>query len=246
MASLTLHWYYLGQEDVVALSGPSPDRVAVFVHGYGVKWPSKGLFTDVAASLAQLGVACVLFDLSDYSDSGDASFLPLGEQQDRLRQVLLLVRERYPAADLDIVAHSLGCAVTVTSYKTIAPMVDNVVLLAPAVGSPGSRIYEGMMAKEGAQQDGEGNVSFPRRDGTTSSFSRRYVSEFSLDLDTVYKEQLTSIKNLSIILAEGDDRTNRQLQIFDDNGAVTLPGSDHNFNSSSRVDITTRLASLFN
>ncbi|MEM6998031.1 MAG: alpha/beta fold hydrolase [Patescibacteria group bacterium] len=242
--NLDLHWYYGDQADVAQLSS-APDRIVIYTHGYGVKWHSKRLFSDIAGHLAKQNIASALFNLSDYDDKGNATFLPLSDQQERLRSVLLRVKELYPIAEVTILGHSMGCGVIMTAYEMLDQMVDRYILLAPAVGAPGPRIYEGMSVREGAEVHEDGSVSFPRKDGTTSTFSHRYVQEFSADFDEAYNQHLPQVKDLHIILAEADQRSEQQMKTFMDNGAVILEGSDHNFENDGHRAVSRSILGVF-
>lgn len=240
MPTTSIHWYGPGFEDANYPSS-SPDHVVMFVHGWGVKWPSKGLFVDIARALSHRGITSALFDLSNFDGNGNATFLPLTDQQDRIRNVELYIRELFPSARISVIAHSMGCRVMSTLLPQMAPRLQHCVLLAPAVGTASPRLKQRMLRHPGSYELPDGSIVYKRKDGTESSISNRYLEEFNKNWDEIYKSNLTS-KNYSIILAESDHREEPQEELMASLGAETLPGSDHNFTGEPRRQLVDMIA----
>lgn len=227
-----LHWY-----------GPTnPRHTVVFVHGFGVRWHSKHLFSDIAESLASSNIRSVLFDLSDYDEDGNSTLLPLTDQQDRLRSVIAKVQEMHPAVDLSIVAHSMGCGVVGTLLLELRLMVNKFIMLAPAVGSPGPTIKAHILEREGAYEDESGGVHFTRKSGATTNFDYRYAKEFGCNFNEIYAKSFPAVEDkLYIFLAEKDKRSIEDQLLFKGHGGYEISGSDHNFKDIYRDRITLKV-----
>ncbi|MCA9349133.1 hypothetical protein KC878_03240 [Candidatus Saccharibacteria bacterium] len=234
-----IHWFGPGYDDAHYPDG-QPETVIVYVHGWGVKWPSKGLFVDIARYLATKGHTSALFDMSDFDAGGNATFLPLTDQQDRLRAVIGLVQSIYPGVKIAFVAHSLGCRVLASLYPELERLIYKAFFLAPAVGMRHGGFMNYMARKHNAWQDADG-LKFYRKDGTISLVPNRFMQEFDRDWDTIYERELHKPNN-TIILAESDARTADQDKMLAACGAITLQASDHNFTGSSRASLAELIA----
>ena len=136
---VNLHWF-----------GPRPaQRVVIYVHGFAVNWTSKGLFTDLGEELATQGLSSVLFNLSDYDQADNATYLPLLDQQKRLQEVTETVTELEPTAEVNLIAHSLGCGLVATMSDEWAATLSKVLLLAPGSDRPGPSIKQHILARPG-------------------------------------------------------------------------------------------------
>ena len=221
-----LHWF-----------GPQPaSQLVIFVHGFAVNWTSKRLFTDLAEFLADKGITSVLFDLSDYDKSGNATYLNLNDQQDRLNQVYKSVRQASPTAAIKLVAHSLGCGLVASVRADWLMDLQSVLLLAPASNRPGPSIKQHILDRPGTITDGD-KISFVRANGLNNNFDQAYVNQLDIDLDELYQKQWPQLTNLAIILAASDRYQASTQQLFKDNKAQTLADSDHNFTGKYRSQI---------
>ena len=228
-----LHWF-----------GPKPAKqVVIFVHGFAVDWTSKGLFSDLAEHLAHQGLSSVLFDLSDYDQDDNATYLPLLDQQKRLRAVSEIVAQQQATAELNLVAHSLGCGLVASMNQQWATALNKVLLLAPGADRPGSRIKQQILNRPDALTKAD-KISFVRSNGSRNSFDQTYVQQLDIDFSDLYKKQWPKLKHLNIIVADSDQYPPAVKQLFDQYRAVTVTGSDHNFSHNSRPELL-RLASSF-
>lgn len=238
-----IHWYGPGYDDAHHPGDDSSD-VVIFIHGWGVKWPSKGTFVDIARHLSTQGVTSALFDLNDYAPNGDAQFLPLTDQQDRVRYVERYIRELFPSARLSIIAHSMGCRVLTTLIPELQNRIHNFVFLAPAVGRANKGMKNYILRHPGSFEAADGGVHLKRKDGTISHVSKRYLDEFNKDWDTLYLQNLRFIKP-HIYLAETDHRNPEQTAMLESFGAHIITGSDHNFTGPSRASLLQALTVHF-
>lgn len=217
-------------------------QAVIYVHGFAVNYTSKGMFTDLADHLSDQDLASILFDLSDFDRERNAAFLPLSDQQRRLREVYGTVKAEVDRVSL--IAHSLGCGVAATLLPELE--LDKVLLLAPAGDRHGPRIKDRLFKHHGAWTDEDGLMRFKRKNGTITSFSKRYVDEFDIEFSRVYRDNLSQVKDLKICLAESDELTPAMEKVFAKYDTVCLPGSDHNFTGESRQRLLELAAEFLN
>lgn len=209
------------------------EEIVIFVHGFGVKRDSRGMYSDVAAALPE-HFGYVLFDL--YEVSGDVvSITPPEEQARRLRAVIDFVRADAPTAKVHLIAHSMGCPISTLAE----PLEANTVLfLAPAAKfSGGTQKY--FERYPGAKMVDD-VLQIPRKDGTTTKIPNSFFSELKgLDAQGLMVD-FAAKKPLTVIRATEDgvitDITYEQLEASDNITIVDLP-ADHNFLGETRQQL---------
>lgn len=121
---LRLHiWPAQGEEDLIIVA----------VHGYGDHATST--YEDAAALWAENGATVYAYDQRGFGRNRSRGSWP-GPQMliDDLAQVLETVADRHPRTPLVLVGHSMGGGVSLATVgEGLAPQVDALVLLAPAV-----------------------------------------------------------------------------------------------------------------
>ena len=214
-----LHWF--GSQD--------PEHLLIYVHGWGVNWTSKDLFTDLAENLADQEISSVLFDLSDY-EQGNINLLPLSQQIERLGIVVNHCRQVRPQAKLSILAHSLGCIVGTSYLKEVDDFTGKFIMLAPAGSNPGKSLRTTLLNYFGATELDDGTIEIIRKSGRRTTCPVAYLKEFQLDVMGLYKDVLPKLADYSMILAEGDRE--RHITVWPDllGFDAEVLEDDHNFN----------------
>ena len=229
-----LHWF-----------GPRPaTQLVIYVHGFAVDWTSKGLFTDLAEHLATQKLTSVLFDLSDYDQKGNATYLPLVNQQQRLQLVTETITKAEPTAQINIIAHSMGCGVVASMSDAWLAAFNKVVFLAPGSDKAGSRIKHHILERPDATTEAD-KISFVRSNGKLNSFSETYVQQFDISFSDLYKQQWPTLKHLKVILAASDKYQPTLKELFNRYKATTIDDSDHNFSAGSRRDLIRLSGQIF-
>lgn len=207
--------------------------VYIFVHGFGVKWHSKQLFSDISDKLLAHGYQSAMFNLSDYDDVGNSYLLPLPVQQNRLRDIIVDVKLKYPQSKYVIVGHSLGCGVISSAIDSqiIEPEdYRKIIFLAPAMLAPGQRIYQHLKSSKDLREDDSHNFEFDRKDGTKTHFSIDYVHSLEQPFIDIYQKVWPSIANkIKVITAEKDFVVPDQDQLLAKFDHTQVPEADHNF-----------------
>lgn len=230
----TLHWF----------GNKAANQLIVYLHGFAVNWTSKKMFTDVATALAEAGQTSVLFDISDYDQQGNASYLSLSAQRARVAAVAADLRRRNPQAKISLIAHSLGCILTTSLGQDLLLGFEKILLLAPAGNRPGPRIEAEIRARPDASRNGN-QTSFIRKNGVSNTFSQAYIKELDIDVIALYKKHWPLMPNLRVILAAGDQYPAQLRQLLDLHRAETLADSDHNFTGVSRTLLSDRVKAFF-
>lgn len=207
--------------------------IVIFVHGFGVRWDSRGMFTDIMNALpSDWGSA--LFDL--YKINKDHTYVTtFDDQVVKLKEVYSTVSTKHPESKIHVIAHSMGCIVTAVANLDVR---GSIILLAPPEIF-GTRLEEYFSSVPGSKQAGN-YLIVPRKDGTTTHIP----SKFFRSLDNVNPEEAMALlgekHELAILQTTNDEvigkttysklRNNPQIKI------TKLP-ADHNFTNTFRSEL---------
>lgn len=206
------------------------DEIVVFVHGFGVKRDSRGMYTDIANALPD-HFGSVLFDL--YRIEGeDVHITSPSEQLQRIRDVISFVRQAKPDAKLHLIAHSMGCPISALANVS---GIETVIFLAPAAKfSGGTQKYFERYPNARMEND---TLIIPRKDGTLTNIPMSFFDELKeLDAQGLMVEYAAT-RPLTVIRATEDgvlaDISYEQLEASEDIQIVDIP-ANHNFEGESR------------
>ncbi len=218
----------------------STTDIVVFVHGFGVRWDSRGMFTDIQASLPKRW-GSVLFDF--YKIEGhDAYITPIQEQIEHLQAVLYEASQRCPDAKIHVIAHSMGCIIAALTEPEIS---GKVIFLAPPE-SFGTRMEKYFKKYPGAML-AKDELSIPRKDGTTTHVPLNFF------------EQTAAIDAEGAMYAYGKQRSIYLVQTTEDevisetqyeklqtceNIHIQKIAADHNFTKNHRREIIALLHNI--
>ncbi|MFA9262696.1 MAG: hypothetical protein ACEQSB_05135 [Undibacterium sp.] len=218
----------------------SSQRVIVFSHGFGVERDARGLFTDVASVFPK--AKSVLFDYNIPDRAENTLFVrPLSEQKDILLTEIATVKEKFPSARIDIVAHSLG-SIVVALAQPIG--IRKVTLLAPPFGLRSSSL-ERFAGRPGSVIDPDGLSRLARRDGSftlvPAAFWKERESINPLPLFNSLAEQtellIIRAKQDAVVSYADASLLSPKIQIIDIDG-------DHDFCFEYRKELLTTLKNL--
>ncbi len=216
------------------------EDIVVFVHGFGVRWDSRGMFKDIQESLPE-NWGSVLFDLYDVKGK-NVYVASVDEQARHLRQVLSEVSASYPMATIHIIAHSKGCIITSLGNPDTQ---GNIILLSPPekFGTDMQTYFERYPGAE--KKDTE--IVVPRKDGTVTHIPNTYFSEASKINAQELLLQLSKKCKFVIIQTTDDevigDTTYDRLLNNDRINIVALK-SDHNFTGEHRKELIDTIKEL--
>ena len=215
--------------DMVAYGDLLSKQVIVYVHGFGVKYDSKGLFSGLANILASKGHRSVLFDLTDYDEDDNIHLVPLGQQVDRLSRVVSQIRE--PDLDLVILAHSLGCLVTAHYLLNHQPNAARVFLLDPATHNQiGPSMKAGYRRRPNVKPTTAG-LEMTRDSGRLTSIGHDYFHDLSFETADLYHRLVGVYKDHLTVVWAGEGKHSLQKRVnFDGAEELVVDGADHNFN----------------
>ncbi len=216
--------------DLVAYGDLLAKRVIVYVHGFGVKYDSKGLFSGLANILASRGCRSVLFDLADYDEDDNIHLLPLSQQVDRLGRVVNQVWE--PGLDLVLLAHSMGCLATAQYLLNHQPDAGRVFLLAPATYNQiGPAMEAGYRRRPNVRSTADG-LELTRPSGRLTRIGHDYFHDLGFETADLYQRLVGTYKDHLTVVWAGEEQPSRRGRVnFDGAEELVIDGADHNFNN---------------
>lgn len=204
--------------------------IVIFVHGFGVQWDSRGMFSDIAAGLPpQFGT--ILFDL--YKTEGqDVYVTSVAAQVVRVQQIVNDITDRFPDTKIHLIAHSKGCIVT--SLAQIAVNGKILFLAPPEIF--GTRLQTYFERYPGATKT-DTEFIIPRKDGTITHIPIDYFKQsMAIDAEGVMAG-LAKTQRIVLIRTLADEvigettykrlRENTNIEIQD-------LEADHNFTGETR------------
>ena len=207
--------------------------IVIFIHGFGVRWDARGVYTDIVEKLPK-DFGSVLFDLYDTSDK-DVYIMPIAEQVKRVKTMVQNIMKLHPHATVHLIAHSKGCIITSLSKIVVS---GKVFFLAPPE-SFGTRLETYFKGYPGAKEE-NGVLIIPRKDGTRTHIPETYFSESkAIDaencMNTYAKAQ--KIHLLQTTMDEVIGNTTYSLLSQNSNVSITQIAADHNFTGTHRKEL---------
>lgn len=209
-------------------------RAVVFVHGFGVKRDSRGLFTQIGEALNDKYLV-VRFDLVEILQSENATkVFPISTQAQMLKQVIVYVKNELGCRKIDIIAHSLGCLVT----GWLSPNnISKSILLASPVEPPYARMKAYFELRADTEFNEEGTSRIKRSDGSWTLVDQGFWRDIkSIDPAMIYTE-LAVKTDLYFVRAMQDqvitENNYDEIKAIVDLSYIELNG-DHNFSNDDR------------
>lgn len=214
--------------------------IVVFVHGFGVRYDSRGMFTDLEENLPK-DWGYVLFDL--YEVSGNAVYVTqISDQIKKLNKVIDDVKDEFKSAKIHVIAHSKGCVVTALAMPKVE---GKIVLLAPPE-TFGKNLQDYFEKYPGAKKTNDCLI-IPRKDGTITHISDKYFQE-SMQIQP--DEEILKLSNQRkvIIFQTTEDEviglTSYSKLQGNSNIKIIPIKSDHNFTGDNRRRLINQLKEL--
>ena len=222
----------------VEITGTSHARTAlIFVHGFGVKRDSRGMFTEIEASLANTMLS-VRAEFSEvFPDSCNA--LAFSIQRQRLGIITDYVQDKLNIDKFIYIGHSQGCL----TIGLEQPRDSQIILLAPPVESP----FEAFIrtpgwCQRGSQLDIQGYSRLQRSD-LVINVNPIFWDEFKqIDAKSTYSI-LNQQNEVTMIFGGNDDVLGKQAYLPEIK-AYTIEDADHDFTGCSRNELLRIIAQL--
>jgi len=216
------------------------NNIVVFVHGFGVRWDSRGMFTEIKDSLPN-DWGYVLFDFYDVSGE-DVYIASISQQLKLLNEILNEVSSENNAARIHIIAHSKGCVVTALAM----PKIDGKVILLAPPETFGKNLQDYFEKYPGVQR-AKNEIIIPRKDGTITHIPNSYFKE-SLQIQPEEEILKLSKQSKVIIFQTTEDEVIGQtsytkLQSIPNIEIIPII-SDHNFTGDYRKHLIKQLKDL--
>lgn len=218
----------------------SPKSIIIFVHGFGVRYDSRGMFTDIKESLPK-DWGFVLFDLYEVSGN-DVYVTQISEQMKKLNKVIDSVKDEFKSANIHIIAHSKGCIVTALAM----PKVDGrIVLLSPP--ETFSKNLQNYFKKHPGAKKTKDSLIIPRKDGTVTHIPNKYFKESMQIQPEEVILKLSKQKKVTIFQTTEDEvigQTSYSKLQGNHNIEIIPIKSDHNFTGDNRRQLINQLKEL--
>lgn len=208
-------------------------NIIIFVHGFGVRYDSRGMFTEIKDSLPE-NWGSVLFDFN-IVERKNVIVPTLPEQVSRLKNIYRNVNNQYPSAAVHIIAHSQGCVITALSA------INNIgtsILLAPPE-TMGEKIERYFKSQPGVTTMNS-QLIVPRKDGSTTFIPVDYFRNHDLEHAEDNIVQYGNLRPLNVVQTTEDEVLgNTQYAKLSTNPSIhiTTMASDHNFTGESRATL---------
>ncbi|MCA9342646.1 alpha/beta hydrolase [Candidatus Saccharibacteria bacterium] len=215
--------------------------IVIFVHGFGVRWDSRGMFTDIKKYLPPEW-GSVLFDLYEVKNN-EVYVSSYKDQIEQLNKIIDKVSKNNPNIKIHIIAHSMGC--TITASAEVSAANGKIIFLAPA------ELFGSKMEKYFEEYPGviknDKELIIHRKDGTKTHIPIGFFSEIR-NIDP-QEEILKLSKNhmIDIVQTKKDEvigETAYKDLRNSDNISFQSIESDHNFTGANREKLLTKVGEM--
>ena len=211
----------------------------IFVHGFGVRKDSRGMFTDIVDSLESAEFQSVLFDLTELGADGNIVVQDFSEQARRLTGVW---ERESDGSELFIVAHSQGCLITAIANP---PNVTKTILLAPPTDNSNEQILEYFRSKSDSEVNLEGDSKLARSDGSFTVVPASYwIEKNALNTEELYQTYTTNHVTEVVRATEDEVISNGGMEAAFKDIQIHDIAANHNFDEGSRLKLITLLKEL--
>lgn len=217
-------------------------NIVIFVHGFGVRWDSRGMFTDIKLSLpADWG--SVLFDFYKV-DGKDVYIQSIKDQISRLSSVLEGILKDNPAATIHLIAHSKGCIITSLAIPDVG---GKVIFLAPPENF-GTKMEDYFRRYPGSKSD-DHEIIIPRKDGTITHIPVEFFVEAAQIQAELEMNKYASNREINLVQTTEDEvigQTSYELLQTNSNVSIHRLVSDHNFTGEYRNKLIESIKNILN
>jgi len=215
------------------------NKLIIFSHGFGVKWDSKGMFTDIAEKID--GFDFIFFDYIKSDKSGNTYMRSIEEQILIYKKALDLAQENN-YEEINVISHSFGAVVPL---KFNSPLINRFIMIAPPTGVNKEEQLRMLKQKPGSVIDLNNYSSIPRSDGTTTYIHYTfYDSIVDLNMFKMMNDNLSKQKSIITAIEDeivSNDYTNSNL---DSNIRMINIHGDHNFRNDFRIRLIDTIKAL--
>lgn len=232
---ISLHSENLFEVEVTGI--PQANCAVIFVHGFGVKRQSRGLFVEIES----ICIDTMLSVRAEYSQvlNDRCIALPFQVQYQRLNKVIQFVQDHYNIDNFIFIGHSQGCIPIALEQ----PQNALILLLAPPIISP----FEEFIKTKGWKKPSshlniQGNSRLVRSDLIIEVPMDFWFEFKNIDAQSLYSN-LAKQNDVRFIFAEQDQVLGEQ-QPIDHIQTYTITGADHDFSSTSRIELLNLISEL--
>ena len=215
-------------------------HIVVFVHGFGVRWDSRGMFPELKSALPKQW-GSVLFDLYR-PENNHVHVTTIEDQVKRLHRVLENTAQKAPGATIHLVAHSMGGIVTALAKPAAE---GKIILLAPPTRF-GGRMKQYFSQYPGATIEGE-EIVVPRKDGSVTHIPYAFFDQ-TANINPIMEIKAYAAEHPLHVVSASNDEVLKDTDYESLEGApgVTLTAlpADHNFTGENRAQLVKQVCGI--
>ncbi len=207
------------------------NHIVIYSHGFGVRKDDRGLLTDIAAALPEVG--SILFDYFEIDEENKTlTTCPPSAQVEKLDHVIDEAKKNNPGATIDLICHSQG---TIIAALAKPDGIRKTVLLAPAIDLSIERTLNRYRSRPDAEINLEGVSKLPVLDGLRRIVPAQYWEERK-KLQPFREYNAFAEKTEIVIIRANQDEVLPQVDLSELSPKIKLTAldGDHNFNGSAR------------
>lgn len=217
----------------------SDDHVILYSHGFAVDRHSRGLFTDITASLP--GIHHILIDYNTISEAGRLiRVTPIDVGVAILKRAIAAAQQTSSDnGSVDMICHSQGCVIAALASGA---GIRRMVLIAPPHEFDEESVRRAFEGRRGVSINMEGDSIFARKDGVTAIVPAEYWPSLQNIHPRQLYAKLARETELHIINALHDELYGPQAAVMHTPGAreYTIDAT-HNFVHDERQRLLHKL-----
>jgi hypothetical protein len=207
------------------------DQLIIFSHGFGVKWDSRGMFTDISSGIGKK-YDYIYFNYYNEDSQGNTRIEKLDNQLERFQNILGFALEKYK--NINIITHSFGVLCPLLSSLSKS---QTIIILAPPTLIDKEVQLNKVQTRANSKFNPNGYSEVKRSDGSTTFINIEFYNSLkSYDIGELLNH--SDIANKFIIQAIEDEVVSNEFNtpLNSSVNLIEIHG-DHNFKDSTRAEL---------
>lgn len=218
----------------------------LFVHGFGVKRDSRGMFTEIADFLSATPTfkdsKMVLINLNEVEEFSNDILTNSFSKQAEILEAAYEREHEDSETEIDIIAHSQGCVVTAIAEL---PRLRKVIMLAPPTNNDVQKTISFFQERPETEINMEATSYIKRADGSTTTVPKEYWEDRK---GMVYADEYKKLSNrndITMVFANQDQLVDTQyIDEYRKLAKVVQIDGNHNFDAPNREGLLRTLHEL--
>lgn len=218
-------------------------NIIIFSHSFGVDRTSKGMFTDIGKTLEN-NYLLIKFDYVILKRNGNQFVYQYTKQKEMLESILDYVRNLYPDAELNIIAHSMGGIIVGLAHPI---NINKIILIASSIKLSYDRFIKYFGSRTDTKINENGTSKIKRSWGGFTIIPKEYLYEAKTINPIDYYLKLSNITKLYYIKAIDDKTVTDDTSIIKNNSKFHYKeiDGDHDFTGTAREILLETIKNIF-